>query len=90
MYFILIVNKQQFKKEANKYCLKTLGFECFEESDPYEVEDFFHDCWKNISPKEFVEVVFEENFNDLEYNEFLKEESDIYYDDLDEEFEQNS
>jgi len=79
------MNKQQFRKEANKYCLKTLGFECFEDGDPYDIEEYFRDWWDKTTPKEFVETVFEEDFMGLEYDKHLEEESEIYYDDLDEE-----
>lgn len=41
-------------------------------------------------PKEFVEAIFEEDFLGLEYMAHLEKESEQYYDDLDEEFEENS
>jgi hypothetical protein len=79
------MNKKEYRKEANSYCLKTLGFECFEEGDLYVIEDYLHDWWKKMTPKEFVENVFEEDFLNLEYDKHLEDESQDYYNNLDEE-----
>lgn len=53
-------------------------------------KNIFRDWWKKMTPKQFVETVFEEDFIGLEYDEHLREQSETYYDDLDEEFEKDS
>jgi hypothetical protein len=78
------MNREQYKKSANKYCLKTLGFECFEEDDPYELEELVDGEMFNLSPKDFVYMVFEEDFTSREYDDYLRRESEEYYEnDLD-------
>lgn len=68
--------KNEYKKQCNEYCVKTLGFECFEDDDdPYELEECFEDYWKDVDPIDFVHKVFEEDFANLEYNCHLEEES---------------
>ena len=79
------MNKREYRKEANSYCLKTLGFECFEEDDTYVVEDYLRDWWQKMTPEKFIETVFEEDFLSLEYDKCLEEESELYYASLDEE-----
>ena len=70
------MTEQLFKSKCNKISKKLLGFDAFEEGDPYDIECLVKHALKvKKTPRQFIEETFDEDIWKKDYNKYLEEES---------------
>jgi hypothetical protein len=69
-----------FKAQCNRISNRLLGFDCFEDGDPYDLNALALTSYKTTTPTQFVRSAFEEDLAGQAYDQHLREEADRYDD----------
>lgn len=67
---------EEWKAECNKLCEASLGFECFDEGDPYDCNEEGRNRFEiGTPPRYFIFLYFDEDIASKEFDKHLERES---------------